>query len=173
MTLTEGALRFSFSESCTVAQYESWAFYRNQLQRMTGTKAVDFVCINGHQAYLIEVKDYRFHPRTKPILLSDEVALKVRDTLAGLAAARVNANVPCEQQTAQTALNCRRWRVVLHLEQPRTSRKLRPTALLANVLQKLRPSLKSVDAHPKVVDRNNLHPDLCWTVSSGPARLGP
>ena len=52
------------------------------------------------QTCLIEVKDYRFHPRTKPIPLCDEVALKVRDTLAGLAAARVNVNVPLEQQTS-------------------------------------------------------------------------
>ena len=100
MTLTEGALRFSFGVSCTVVQYESWAFYQNQFQRMSGTKAVDFLCINGDQTCLIEVKDYRFHPRTKPISLCDEVALKVRDTLAGLAAARVNVNVPLEQQTS-------------------------------------------------------------------------
>ena len=52
MTLTEGALRFSFGASCTVAQYESWAFCRKQLQRIPGTKAVDFVCINGGQTYL-------------------------------------------------------------------------------------------------------------------------
>ena len=93
MTLTEGALRFSFGVSCTVVQYESWAFYQNQFQRISGTKAVDFLCINGGQTCLIEVKDYRFHPRTKPISLCDEVALKVRDTLAGLAAARVNASI--------------------------------------------------------------------------------
>lgn len=174
MTLTEGALRFSFGASCTVERYESWAFYRNQMQIITGTKAVDFVCINGRQTYLIEVKDYRFHPRTKPIPLIHEVALKVRDTLAGLAAARVNANVPREQQTAQTALNCRRWRVVLHLEQRLTRRKLRPTALSpAHIQQKLRRILKAVGAQPKVVDRNSLPPGLCWTVSSLPARLGP
>ena len=174
MTLAEGALRFSFGASCTVAQYESWAFYRNQLQRIAGTKAVDFVCINGGQTYLIEVKDYRIHPRIKPILLSDEVALKVRDTLAGLAAARVNANVPVEQQSAPRAVLSSRWRVALHLEQRLTNRRLRPTAVSpANVLQKLRRILKSVDAHPKVVDRNSLHPDLCWTVSSGPVRQRP
>ena len=165
---------FSFGASCTAAQYESWAFYRNQLQRIPGTKAVDFVCINGGRTYLIEVKDYRFHPRTKPTLLSDEVALKVRDTLAGLAAARVNANVPQERQTARTALNCDRWRVVLHLEQRPTRKRLRPTALsAANVQQKLRRILKAVGAQPMVVDRNRLHPDLCWTVSSAPARPGP
>ena len=174
MTLTEGALRFSFGASCTVDQYESWAFYRNQLQRIPGTKAVDFVCINGGQTYLIEVKDYRFHPRTKPIFLSDEVALKVRDTLAGLVAARDNASVPSEQQTAQLALNSRRWRVVLHLEQRPTRTKLRPTPLApANVQQKLRRILRAIGAQPKVVDRNSMHPGLCWTVSSLPVRLGP
>ena len=64
MTLTEGALRFSFCASCTAVRYESWAFYRNQFQRITGTKAVDFLCINGNRTCLIEVKDYRnsLHP---------------------------------------------------------------------------------------------------------------
>jgi hypothetical protein len=42
-----------------------------------------------------------------------------------------------------------------------------------DVLQKLKGMLKAIDAHPKVVDRNSLHPDMCWTVSSGPARQGP
>ena len=33
----------------------------------------------------MEVKDYRANRRTKAIDLADEIALKVRDTLAGLA----------------------------------------------------------------------------------------
>ena len=79
-----------------------------------------------------------------------------------------------EQQTAQSALRSQRWRIVLHLEQRPTRTKLRPTPVSPIDLQdKLRRILKAIDAHPKVVDRNNLHPDLCWTVSSLPARLGP
>ena len=174
MTLTEGSLTFSFSASCTAVRYDTWAFYQNQFQKIPGTKAVDYLCINGSQTWLIEVKDYRSHPRTKPTSICDEVALKVRDTLAGLAAARVNANVPLEKQAATRALRSNRWRVALHLEQPPRRTKLRPKALSpVDVLQKLKGMLKAIDAHPKVVDRNSLHPDMCWTVSSGPARQGP
>ena len=91
--LTEGNLEFRFQSDA--AHYDEWAFYRNQFQRVAGgSKAIDFICLAGRGTWLIEVKDYRVHPRTKPSCLCDEVAIKVRDTLAGIAAARCNANVP-------------------------------------------------------------------------------
>ena len=51
--------------------------------------------------------------------LIDELALKVRDTLAGLVAAAANAEDEREKKFAQDALRLElRWRVALHLEQP-------------------------------------------------------
>ena len=41
--------------------------------------------------WLLEIKDYRRSPRTKAIGLADEVALKVRDSLALLVAAAMSA----------------------------------------------------------------------------------
>ena len=68
-----------------------------------------------HCLWAIEVKDYRQHPCVKTLDLIDEVACKVRDSLAALVAARVNANDAEEQELSRVALE--RIRVVLHLEQ--------------------------------------------------------
>lgn len=68
--------------------------------------------------WLIEVKDYRQHQRTKTLDFAQEIAQKVCDTLAELAAAQCNANDQKEQTFAQDALSRKKMRVVLHLEQP-------------------------------------------------------
>lgn len=150
----EGQLTFEFPDGCLVGRYDEWAFYRNQLQRIAETKAVDFVCIDGADCWLIEVKDYRFHPRTKPSDLSCEVAQKARDALAGLAAARVHANVSEERALALTA--CRsstRWRVVLHLEQPEHPSRLRPRPIdPANLKMKLKKVAKALDPQPAIAN---------------------
>lgn len=96
--LIEGGLQFTFGSSCLAEKYDDWSFFRNQFQNTcSGAKAVDFICVSNGCCWLIEVKDYRQHPRTKPQELADEVAIKVRDTLAGLVAAKMNANNPSER----------------------------------------------------------------------------
>lgn len=121
--IEEGALKFSFPDDCEASKYDEWSFYRNQFQSVAdGSKAVDMLCIAGDTSWLIEVKDYRRHPRTKLIDVGGEVASKVRDTLAGLAAASANANRDDERRFARRALAKRRWRVALHLEQPNVLR---------------------------------------------------
>jgi len=74
-----------------VWKYDDSAFHRNQFQSFAGgSKAVDAVAMaTGDVLWLIELKDYRHHPRTKPSSVFAEVALKVRATLAGLAIARL------------------------------------------------------------------------------------
>jgi hypothetical protein len=73
----EGRLTFTFPDPLEAAQYDSWAFYRNQFNSaFGGTKAIDFICIDNDKTWLIEVKDYRANRRTKAIDLADEVALK-------------------------------------------------------------------------------------------------
>ena len=87
--IEEGDLKFSFPDHCEAGKYDEWSFYRNQFQSVaSGSKAVDILCLSDDAAWLIEIKDYRLHPRQKLIDIDDEVASKVRDTLAGLAAAR-------------------------------------------------------------------------------------
>lgn len=150
--LTEGRLSFEFPADCIASKYDDWAFYRNRFQRVAGSKAVDFLCIDANVAWLIEVKDYRHGPRTKPSELHDEMAAKVRDTLAGLAAAQADDASP-DSETARKALAKRRWRVVLHLQQSQHKSRLRPKAIdPASLRMKLCRAVRAVDPHPMVVD---------------------
>lgn len=164
--LTEGRLRFTFADHWQAEKYDEWAFYQKQFQKIPETKAVDFVIVEPKAVcWLIEVKDYRRRPRTKNIDMADELAWKVRDTLAGLAAARINANNQSEQGHARKALACKRFRVVLHLEQPEKPSKLFPkVTVAANVAMRLRQLLPAIDPHPRVVDQGNLR-DLPWKVA--------
>lgn len=165
--IAEGALRFRFPSGCEASKYDDWSFYRNQFQSVANdSKAVDIVCVKGNVCWLIEVKDYRRHRRTKTIDIPDEIALKVRDTLAGLAAAASNANEIQERTHAARALASRKWRIVLHLEQPPVRSKLwRYPMSPAALLQKLRTKkIKAIDAHPMVCNRNTAHGRTPWTV---------
>ena len=164
--IQEGQLKFVFPDHCEAAKYDAWDFYRKSFQSIaSGTKAVDILCIAQDASWLIEVKDYRHHPRTKPIDLDDEFAEKVRDTLSGLAAASANAQDSGERRLATRALKKRRWRVALHLEQQQTGSKLRPQAInRADVLLKLRRRLKAVDAQPLVLSRQEPGSVKPWTV---------
>ena len=166
-TIVEGNLTFSFPASCHTSKYDDWSFYRNQFQPVAnGSKAIDILCVEGDEAWLIEVKDYRRHPRTKAIDIADELALKVRDTLAGIASAAKKANEAHERQHARQSLSRRRWRVVLHLEQSTSSQRLWPKAIdTSALLLKLKTkNLKAVDAHPIVCDRKSLNHRIPWTV---------
>ena len=103
--LSEGCLQFNFDQSCLAEKYDDWSFYRNQFQSTCGSaKAVDMICLSDDISWLIEIKDYRQHKRTKPQDLGDEVALKVRDTLAGLVAAKMKANDSNEKTFAKRVL---------------------------------------------------------------------
>ena len=169
-SLTEGNLQFQFPLGDVAEHYDEWAFYRNQFQSVAGgSKAVDFVFVDDTEKWLIEVKDYRIHWRIKPSCLSEELAIKVRDSLAGIAAASCNANDPDEKRMAKRALRTGRWIIVLHLEQPRVPSKIRPWIVApADLTQKLRRVLKAIDAHPKVVNKDNMAPSMRWTVVSLP-----
>lgn len=107
--------------------------------------------------WLIEVKDYRTNKRTKPSKLHEEVADKVLSTLAALMPATKNANAPEEQSFAEMTLGVNKLKVVLHIEQPQKPSKLFPKSVeKANLKQKLKQTLKPVDPHPLVLDKNTL-----------------
>lgn len=166
-TITEGGLTFTFPDETEATKYDNWSFYINQFQKnCKGTKAVDLMNLQDGVLWLIEVKDYRQHPRTKPSDLGEEVAQKVRDSLAGLVAARCNANDAAEQSFAKKALKSHRLRVVLHLELPRHPSRLFPKPIdPSNVQTKLRQLLGAIDPHPLVVDKGRLD-SLTWRVTS-------
>ncbi len=166
--ITEGNLTFSFPGDCQAIKYDKWPFYCNQFQPVaSGSKAVDILCVKGDVSWLIEIKDYRKHPRTNPSDIADELAIKVRDTLAGLAAAAKAASDADHRKLAQHALKNCRWRVVLHLEQLATPSRLRSRPIDPKTIwQKLksRKKLKAIDAHPVICNRNRIPDDIPWAV---------
>ncbi|MBI5365466.1 MAG: hypothetical protein HZA54_00395 [Planctomycetes bacterium] len=166
-SIAEGDLTFHFPEGWRVAKFDAWSFYRNQFQRVCGgSQAIDLLAIDAASClWLIEVKDYRRHPRTKVIELPMEIAGKVRDTLAGLVAAKMYAQDAGERSMSVAALQCRRIRVILHLEQPAKPSKRFPRAIdPAAVEQRLKQLLKAVDAHPKVLDQHDPR-GVAWQVA--------
>ena len=69
-TLSEGSLKFRFPDNCLASKYDCWAFYRKQFQSVAkGSKAVDIVCVEKDVCWLVEIKDYRKHPRSRASLL--------------------------------------------------------------------------------------------------------
>lgn len=159
--LTEEKLACDFPDEWLVTKYDSWAYYRNQFKDCcTGNKAVDFLGFNPDDKtmWMIELKDYRQFRRTKDnkSFLWNEVAIKARDTLAGLLAAKME--VGCDNhQFANESVTATKVRVVLHLEQPRTHSKLFPRAYdPADIQQKLKQLVRPIDPHPRVVELANM-----------------
>ncbi|WP_066457040.1 hypothetical protein [Castellaniella caeni] len=168
-TIKEGSLTFQFDAGVGASKYDDWLFYRRQFQNKccSDNKAVDFLCQADNISWLVEVKDYRQHSRTKPTELANEVARKVRDTLAGLVAAQFNATETEEKKMAHKMLRASCMRIVCHLEQPSRASRLRPQghAIEPDKLQwQLRQQLKAIDPHPLVVDAASIGHRLPWAV---------
>ena len=128
-SISEGDLTFDFSAGWEISKLDHWSFYRNQFQSVcSGSKAVDILAVEPGLGcmWCIEIKDYRRNRRSKTIGVAEETACKVRDSLALLAAARVNANDADERARAGRALTARQIKVVLHLEQPADRRGCSP-----------------------------------------------
>lgn len=167
--IIEGALTFRFPTDSQAGKYDDWSFYRNQFQSIAGRcKAIDILCVEEGASWLIEVKDYRRHPRTKVMDIAEEVAIKVRDTLAGLAAASKYANDQNERNLATQALEKPKWRVVLHIELPNQPDSLYSHSTnLTTLLQDFRRKkkwFKAIDAHFIVCDRSTCPYGVPWTV---------
>jgi len=152
-TIVEGALAFDFPNQWAASKYDEWIFFDKHFQKLQGTKAVDIVAIHAKQRLcLIEIKDYRVEPRQKTIDLAEEVALKVRDTLAGLMAAQLRANTANEKQIAHLAVRCVDIRIVLHLEQPAKPSRIHRAEDPFRLVQKLKQLIRGIDPHPRVTN---------------------
>jgi hypothetical protein len=160
--LAEGNLSHIFPDDWIVSKYDDWAFFKKQFSGCCGgNKGVDFLAFDPSRIlWLVELKDYRRQRRQKAISPWEEVALKVRDTLAGLLAAGVN-DAHADFRFASEALKARKLCVAFHLEQPATHSKLFPRIYnLANVQLKLKIMIKPIDPHPRVVELNDFR--LPW-----------
>jgi len=151
-TIEEGSLAFDFPDTWHATKYDDWVYYRTHFQSsFGGTKAVDILALRAnHHFYLIEIKDYRIEPRQKDMELAQEVAEKVRDTLAALFAARIVANKDSEKSFAERSVKATKIVVILHLEQPTKPTRLHPIEDTTKLEQKLRQLLRAIDPHPRV-----------------------
>ena len=171
-TLYEANITCTFPDGWEVTKYDDWAFYRNRFSSSCcGNKGVDFLAYDheNRTLWLIELKDYRQFQRTKDdtISLWDEVAIKVRDTLAGLFAAKVD-RAHEDQPYAARVLKATKLRVAFHMEQPRTHSKLfRRAYKREDIRQKLRQLLKPIDPHPRVVELASMDA-VPWIADSHP-----
>lgn len=189
-TISEGQLGFAFPSDWQASKFDDWTFYRRQFMKLAGaglncskceegircancgnrnvagTRGIDIVAIEpGSSCWQIEVKDYRQTRVSNFVFLADEVALKVRDTLACLMTAALSANDAREKEMAQAAVRCDRLRIVLHLEQPPPKSRLESTASRrANILQRLKQLVKSIDPRPLVLDMSSMGA-VGWSVT--------
>ena len=167
-TIIQGKLKFIFPDGWSVSKYDEWIYYRKQFINICGgAKAIDVLGIEKKECcWLLEVKDYRQHRRTKTLHLADEVAMKIRDTVAGLVGAQFYSTDDTERRAARQAVRVKNIRVVLHLEQPAKHSTLFPRAINPSVvLQRLKQLIKAVDPHPKVVRMGQMA-DIPWRVES-------
>lgn len=95
--IVDDTLVFIFPDDWKIAKCDGWVFYRKQFCRVRndpkyGMTCVDLLALDSKKIlYLIEVKDYRQHRRTKEIPLWNEIRNKVVDTLSMLLPAACNA----------------------------------------------------------------------------------
>ena len=151
LTADVDGMRLTMPAGWWVWKYDESAFHQAQFQSFAGgIKAMDVIALDPAQTlWLIELKDYRQNKRRKPSSVFAEVAGKARDTLAGLAVARVSAKVQQERALAQQALGSRKIRVALQLAQSAKPHRLFPQVVEpADAGLQLRRAVKQVDAAP-------------------------
>ena len=144
-------MRLTMPAGWWVWKYDDSDFHQTQFQNFAGgVKAMDAIALDPTQTlWLIELKDYRQNRRRKPSSVFAEVADKARDTLAGLAVARVSAKAQRERTLAQQALGSRQIRVALQLAQSARPHRLFPQVVeSADADIQLRRAVKQVDAKP-------------------------
>lgn len=161
-------ITFAFPAGWNTSKYDDWQYYRRHFARMEkGIKGVDLLAINpdGTELWLIEAKDFRRELRKKELPLHKEIFAKVRDTLAALLPAAVNANDDSEKNFAITALTAKKIHVVFHGEQPARPSRLFPQSYTqADLLQKLKEMLRAIDPHPRVACSGNMPSAIPWQV---------
>ena len=165
-------MRLRFEAGDLAAKYDTWVFYREEFRHVAGgSRGVDGVCVSGGECWLIEIKALaRQVGEDSNLKLTDTIrraATQVRDTLAGLAAARVAAK-DVEGDVARAAFRARNWRVAMHLEQSDRTSRMHPTPYdPADATQKLRQLVRAVDTEAVVVDtsgaKNPSNAVVPWT----------
>lgn len=167
-TVNIDGMTLTMPDGWWVWKYDDSVFHRNQFQGFAdGSKAVDAVAWGADGAlWLIELKDYRQHRRTKPSSVFSEMASKVRSTLAGLSVARLRANDSTEKTRAQQTLNCTQIRIALQVAQSVKPSRLFPQVLdPMDALLQLKRAVGVVDPHPVCIVGIMSHRRCPWTTA--------
>lgn len=157
--IEEDRLRFEFGDRWSVVvKWDNHQAFVGGIQGLNGeldnrvesSKAVDVVAEDDSSLVLLEIKDFRSRPQ-QPVALDFagrrktlplEVALKVRDTLAGLVGVALRAHPPDIAEACSRKLT-KRVRVVAYVleerraSMPETKRKVREKELRDGLKQKL------------------------------------
>ncbi|MCB9596961.1 MAG: hypothetical protein H6719_29835 [Sandaracinaceae bacterium] len=152
MTLTfdEGALRLEIEGTRGLKWDDDPAFVLG-VRQLQGTKAVDVVAdVDGEGGVYIELKDFRGHrienaDRIRSLDLAQEVAEKVRDTLAGLVwACERGLSIPDFERLVDPFVNDRDRKplVVLWIEEDRAD-VAAASVLATEVRKRLKPHLNA------------------------------
>jgi hypothetical protein len=167
-SITVDRFQFDLPTGWSALDYDKCTFYREHFNGVAASKAADLLALSPQteELWLIEIKDYRRHPRTKPGSLFTEVARKARDTLAGLAAARVRAYDTQTRGFAGSASRVARIRVALLLEQPDRPSKVFPQVVdPANGRIALRKAVRAIDPHAELGNASELAAKTAWTIT--------
>lgn len=121
----EQALHFAFDDAWRVIKYDDEPAYRAGIEKLDRTSAVDFVArhVADKRLFFIEVKDFRGYriqnkERVSDGSLADEVAYKVRDTLAGMIGAqRCRPDEAIWRELVRALEHGKEIRVILWLEE--------------------------------------------------------
>ena len=168
-SITEGKLEFTFPDDWNVSKYEEWQHYKQQFIKVgISVKAVDVLANEPRNCcWLLEIKDYREHVRTKTIDLAEEISSKGSGHPVRLSRGSILARTTkMKKNWARQGLRAKSLKVVLHLQQPSKNSKLFPRAIsAASVLQRLKQLIKAIDPHPRVVETNSMF-DIPWEVTT-------
>jgi hypothetical protein len=182
MIYNESNLLFDFSDAhwSYLMQYDVETDFKKIRDGITGTKAVDFIGVfNQNILTLIEVKNFRGHRIANKTRIENgddpieqEVALKVRDTIAGIVGAARNATHKKEYWENYLAFlqnKNKRVEVVLWLEKdadprPNIVQIKREKSKGGTVTSKLKQKLSWLTPHVSVSDAdNNVLPNMIIT----------
>lgn len=87
LIIEEQNLRFEFADTWQLFQLDEHPSYRKGIEKLNGTKAVDFLGLHKNILYFIEIKDFRgYRIQNKNRLTNGELAVefgqKIRDSIA-------------------------------------------------------------------------------------------
>lgn len=106
MMIKEGKLKFNFNENAKVIKFDDDSFYRKHFNKVSESKGVDFICLDGKSLIFLEIKDclgeekenfYRIssQKKDKKEPLEEEIPKKVSSTISCLVGAVTRKN-SCE-----------------------------------------------------------------------------